>query len=164
MTKGEALSLELELESKTTRKLLERVPEDAFDWKPHEKSMTLGQLASHLAENPNWVTPILEMEEMSVDEDYTPYLAASSSELLDRFDSNTEQAIEALKNQSDENLMTLWRFVAGGEVKMEMPRASVVRSVILNHSYHHRGQLSVYLRLRDVPIPSIYGPSADEGM
>jgi uncharacterized damage-inducible protein DinB len=164
MTKGEALSLELELESKTTRKLLERVPEDAFDWKPHEKSMTLGQLASHLAENPNWVTPILEMEEMGVDADYKPYLAASSAELLDRFDSNTEQAIEALKSQSDEDLMTLWRFVAGGEVKMEMPRAAVIRTVILNHSYHHRGQLSVYLRLRDVPIPSIYGPSADEEM
>ena len=164
MTIGETLSSELELESKTTRKLLERVPEDAFDWKPHEKSMTLGQLASHLAENPNWVTPILEMEEMSVDPDYKPYLAASSAELLERFDSNTEQAMEALKSQSDEDLVTLWRFVAGGEVKMEMPRAGVIRSVILNHSYHHRGQLSVYLRLRDVPVPSIYGPSADEGM
>lgn len=164
MTKGEALSLELELESKTTRKLLERVPEAAFDWKPHEKSMTLGQLASHLAENPSWVTPILEMEEMSVDGDYKPYLAASSEELLDRFDTNTKQAVEALKSQSDEDLMTLWRFVAGEEVKMEMPRAGVVRSVILNHSYHHRGQLSVYLRLKEVPIPSIYGPSADEGM
>ncbi len=164
MTKGEALSLELELESKTTRKLLERVPEDAFDWKPHEKSMTLGQLASHLAENPSWVTPIVEQEEMSVDSDYKPYLAGSSEELLDRFDTNTRQAVETLKSQSDADLMKLWRFVAGGEVKMEMPRVGVLRTIILNHAYHHRGQLSVYLRLKDVPIPSIYGPSADEEM
>ena len=164
MTKGEALSLELELESKTTRKLLERVPEDAFDWKPHEKSMTLGQLASHLAENPSWVTPIVEQEEMSVDSDYKPYLAGSSEELLERFDTNTRQAVETLKSQSDADLMKLWRFVAGGEVKMEMPRVGVLRTIILNHAYHHRGQLSVYLRLKDVPIPSIYGPSADEEM
>jgi len=164
MTKGEALSLELEHESKTTRKLLERVPEDAFGWKPHEKSMSLGQLASHLAENPNWVTPILEQDEMSVDPDYKPYIASSSEELLERFDTNTRQAIDSLKSQSDEDLMKLWRFVAGGEVKMEMPRISVMRAMILNHTYHHRGQLSVYLRLKDVPVPSIYGPSADEEM
>ena len=162
MTKGEALSLELEHESKTTRKLLERVPETAFDWKPHEKSMSLGQLASHLADNPNWVTPILELEEMSIDPDYKPYIASSSEELLERFDTNTRQAVETLKSQSDEDLMKPWRFVAGGEVKMEMPRIGVLRSIILNHTYHHRGQLSVYLRLNDVPIPSIYGPSADE--
>ncbi len=164
MTIGEALSLELEHESKTTRKLLERVPEAAFDWKPHEKSMSLGQLASHLAENPNWVTPIVEQEEMSVDSDYKPYLAGSSEELLDRFDTNTRQAVETLKSQSDADLMKLWRFVAGGEVKMEMPRVGALRTIILNHAYHHRGQLSVYLRLNDVPIPSIYGPSADEEM
>jgi len=164
MTKGEALSLELEHESKTTRKLLGRVPEGAFGWKPHEKSMSLGQLASHLAENPNWVTPILELEEMSIDPDYKPYIANSSEELLERFDTNTRKAVETLKSQSDEDLMKPWRFVAGGEVKMEMPRIGVLRSIILNHTYHHRGQLSVYLRLNDVPIPSIYGPSADEEM
>jgi uncharacterized damage-inducible protein DinB len=141
---------------------LERVPEAAFGWKPHEKSMSLGQLASHLADNPSWVTPILEQDEMSVDSDYKPYIASSSEELLERFDTNTRQAIESLKSQSDEDLMKSWRFVAGSEVKMEMPRISVMRAMILNHTYHHRGQLSVYLRLNDVSIPSIYGPSADE--
>ena len=148
MTIGETLSSELELESKTTRKPLERVPEDAFDWKPHEKSMTLGQLASHLAENPNWVTPILEMEEMSVDPDYKPYLAASSAELLERFDSNTEGAMEALKSQSDEDLVTLWRFVAGGEVKMEMPRvgALVVKFPATRSNFKLRTSICLGLR------------------
>lgn len=164
MTTGEALSLELEQESKTTRRLLERVPEDAFGWKPHEKSMTLGQLASHLAENPAWVKPILEMDEMGVDPNYKPFLAKSQKDLLEKFDVNTKEALESLKKQADENMAKLWRFVAEGEVKMELPRAAVLRAMILNHTYHHRGQLSVYLRLKDVPLPSIYGPSADEAM
>jgi uncharacterized damage-inducible protein DinB len=108
--------------------------------------------------------PIIEQDEMNMEGDYKPYFASSSEELLEKFDANTKAATEALKAQSDEKMMEHWRFVAGGEVKMDLPRASVLRGIILNHAYHHRGQLSVYLRLKDVSVPSIYGPSADEQM
>ncbi len=154
---------ELKHESGTTRKLLERAPEDQFDWKPHEKSMTLGRLASHCAETLKWFDVIVNQDVFEMDPaSYTPFAAGSRSELLEAFDANLASAQGIMLNQSDENLLGNWKMTSGGEVTIEMPRIGVIRGFVLNHLVHHRGQLSVYLRLKDVPVPSIYGPSADE--
>jgi uncharacterized damage-inducible protein DinB len=159
----DAILAEFEQECQATRRLLECVPEDQFDWQPHEKSMSLGALASHIAENPTWAKGTLETEVMNMDEmGYTPYAAASSAELLDTFDKAVALAVEAMTGQSDENLAVIWSMVMGGQTVMEMPRIAVLRSMILNHMIHHRGQLTVYLRLKNVALPSVYGPTADE--
>lgn len=152
---------ELQREAVATRKMLERVPQDALDWKPHEKSMSLGRLAGHVAELPGMVVPILTMDEMDF-AGRKPFVASSASELVEKFDENVAAAVESLKDQSDEHLMKTWRMLSGGKVFFEMPRVAFIRTVMLNHLMHHRGQLSVYLRLRDVPLPSVYGPTADE--
>lgn len=154
---------EFEMECANTRKYLERVPEEEFDWKPHEKSMSLGALASHLAENPGWAPYVLDQEELTLDlESYVPFAARTRKELLEVFDKNVKAALKALSGKSDDAMKASWRMKSGDQVVMEMPRMSVMRSVILNHTIHHRGQLSVYLRLKDVPLPAMYGPSADE--
>ena len=154
---------ELEQEAAITRKLLERSPEDRFDWKPHEKSMTFGRLASHCAETLKWLDVVVNQDVFEMDPgSYTPFQAGSQSELLETFDANLEAAKEVMQNQSDENLLGNWQMKTGGEVTLEMPRIAVIRGFVLNHLVHHRGQLSVYLRLNDIPVPSIYGPSADE--
>ena len=154
---------ELEGESGATRRVLERVPEAKFGWKPHEKSMAMGAMASHLAENPVWVGSTLEMKVLDLDSvGYSPYLAETQEELLETFDKNTAEALGKMAKQSDEYLMETWRMKMGGEIVMEKSRLMVLRSMIINHSIHHRGQLGVYLRLNDIPVPSVYGPSADE--
>jgi uncharacterized damage-inducible protein DinB len=154
---------ELEHEAAITRKLLERAPEDRFDWKPHEKSMTLGRLVSHCAETLKWMDVVVNQDVFEMDPaTYTPFQAGSRSELLEAFDSNFESAKEVIRDQSDENLLANWQMKTGDTVTLEMPRIGVIRGFVLNHLVHHRGQLSVYLRLNDVPVPSIYGPSADE--
>jgi uncharacterized damage-inducible protein DinB len=154
---------ELEHEAATTRKLLERAPENQFDWKPHQKSMTLGRLASHCAETFTWLDVIVNQDVFEMDPgSYTPFQAGSQSELLEAFDANVESAKEIIRGQSDESLLKNWQMKTGGEVTIEMPRIAVIRGFVLNHLVHHRGQLSVYLRLNDIPVPSIYGPSADE--
>lgn len=154
---------ELEMESATTRKMLERVPEEKFGFKPHEKSMSLGALASHLAENPMWVGSTMDVDELDMDTaDYKPYMASSTAELLAAFDKNLAEALSKMAGQTDEHLMAMWRMKVGGEIAFEMPRLAVLKCMILNHSIHHRGQLSVYLRLNDIPVPSVYGPTADE--
>jgi uncharacterized damage-inducible protein DinB len=161
MSLSKALADELKQEAVSTRKMLERVPEDAFDWKPHEKSMSLGRLAGHVAELPSMVVPILTMDELDFS-NFQPFMPASVSELTEKFDKNIAAAVEQLKEQPDEHLHKTWRMLSNGKVFFEMPRAAFIRSVMLNHLIHHRGQLSVYLRLRDVPLPSVYGPTADE--
>jgi uncharacterized damage-inducible protein DinB len=148
------------MESATTRKMLERVPEDAFDWKPHEKSMALGRLAGHVAELVGMFVPMVTMDAMSFG-DYTPFKPASVAELLEKFDKNVADAVELLKNQSDEQLPKTWQIKSGERVFIGMARGAFIRW-LLSHIVHHRGQLSVYLRLRDVPLPSVYGPTADE--
>ena len=161
----EPLAAELQREAATTRKMLERVPEDKFGWKPHEKSMPLGRLAGHVAELPTLVAPVLKQDELDfATGNFQPLNPSSVAELLERFDGNVAAAAELLKDQTDERMHETWRLRSGDRVFVELPRVAVIRSMVLNHIVHHRGQLSVYLRLLDVPLPSVYGPTADEPM
>jgi uncharacterized damage-inducible protein DinB len=165
MSLCEPLAAELRQEAATTRKMLERVPEDKFDWKPHEKSMPLGRLAGHIAELPSLITPALTQDELDFSTaGFKPFIPTSVAGLLERFDQTVAAAIELLKNQTDERMNDKWRLRSGDTIIFESPRAVVVRTMALNHVVHHRGQLSVYLRLLDVPLPSVYGPTADEGL
>jgi uncharacterized damage-inducible protein DinB len=159
----ETLAAELQQEAKTTRRLLERVPEESFAWKPHEKSMSLGRLAAHVAELPELILPALTQDELDFAAgQFKPFEPKTTADLLEKFDRNISAAAEALQKQPDDRMSEKWKLRSGDHVLFEMPRESVVRFVGLNHIVHHRGQLSVYLRLLDVPVPSIYGPSADE--
>src|SRR5688500_17141725 len=159
----EVLAAELRQEAKTTRRLLERVPEASFDWKPHEKSMNLGRLAAHVAELPELIIPALMQPGFDfAPGQFKPFAPKTTPELWEKFARNTEAAAGLLQKQPGETMGDQWRLRSGDHVLFEMPRAMVVRFVGLNHVVHHRGQLSVYLRLLDVPLPSIYGPSADE--
>ena len=159
----EAYQKELEFEAQSTRKLLALVPEDKFDWKPHEKSMTLNSLASHIANSFSWVEPVLNQDELSFDpESHQPWMAKSSADLLSTFDANVAKALELMKNVPDENMMKPWSMKIKDQVAFSMPKAAVLRMFIFSHMIHHRGQLDVYLRLNDIPLPQVYGPSADE--
>jgi len=156
---------ELTHEAATTRRLLDRVPERHLGWKPHEKSMTLGRLATHLAEIPGWVSSIVEKDEFDVGASgYTPAKIETVADIRAMFDRNISAVTDTLKRQSNDRLLASWRLKKNGQVVFEMPRMGVIRSLLMNHLIHHRGQLSVYLRLKDVPLPSIYGPTADEPM
>ncbi len=158
----EAFRSELAHEAATTRAMLERVPLADGGWKPHSKSMPLGRLASHIAELPGWIIPILQAPEMSFSvKDYKPVLFATTEELLAALDKGVNEGCQALEATSEAALEELWRLKVDGNVVLEMPRAQVLRAMVMNHLIHHRGQLSVYLRLKDVPLPSVYGPTAD---
>lgn len=158
----DALLPEFDREMTTTRTLLERVPDDAFDWKPHDKSMSLGQLASHVANLPRWGLITINEAQFDLATDTGNVAATSRAELLARFDALTGETRQALVGRTDAEMLAPWTLKRGGETIFTSPKAMVWRSFVLNHLVHHRGQLSVYLRLRDVPVPSIYGPSADE--
>jgi len=162
----DALLPEFDQEMATTRKTLERVPEGKPDWKPHDKSMTMGRLAGHCAELPSFVSMALGTESFDFRPPGAPprppVVMSSRQQLLEVFDKNVSAAREALSKASDEDLMKTWTLLADGKKLMSMPRIAVVRGFAINHGIHHRGQLSVYLRLNNVPVPSIYGPSADE--
>jgi len=161
---SDALLPEFDHEISTTRKLLERVPEDKWDWTPHEKSMKLGRLACHVAELPFFATSTAQSDSMDFAKgEYKTVEAANRQQLLDAFDKNATGARAAIAALSDEDLMKPWSLVMDGKALMTMPKAGVLRTIMMNHLIHHRGQLSVYLRLTDTPVPSIYGPSADEG-
>jgi len=167
MAMNEALLPEFDQEVANTRKTLERIPNDKFAWKPHEKSMSLGNLASHLAALPSWTVPTLEQDSL----DLTPATGAplrpeppkSRDEVLEKFDSNVTAARAVLASAKDEQLRALWSLFSNGKKLFTLPRAAVLRSFVINHMIHHRAQLGVYLRLNNVPVPAIYGPSADEG-
>jgi len=164
---SEGLLPEFDQEMAGTRECLERVPDSKFDWKPHPKSMTLCQLALHVALFPNWMPGILEKTTFDYapvgGPPYQPPTVSSRAELLEIFDRDLAKAREALKAASDADLMATWTLLAGGKTVFAMPRIAVLRSMVLNHMIHHRAQLLVYLRLNDVPVPGLYGPSADEG-
>jgi len=160
---NQSLLAELQQEAPTTRKLLERVPAAALAWKPHDKSMTLGRLASHVAELTGWISVTIDTPELDLDSIKTTGMNSSSAqEILESFDANLVKASESLKAVTDQQLMETWRLRKGERVLLELPKIAVLRGVVFNHLIHHRGQLSVYLRLQDVPLPSIYGPTADE--
>ncbi|HMQ02896.1 MAG TPA: DinB family protein [Pyrinomonadaceae bacterium] len=163
-TIGSTFLAELEHEAKAAREVLSRVPADKFDWKPHEKSMSFGKLASHVAEMIGWTGPTLQYPELDFSKmDYKPFEPATSEELLEYFDKNLAEAADVLRSTNDEQFMESWTMRNGETVYFTLPKAAVMRSFVMNHIVHHRGQLSVYLRLNDIPVPSIYGPSADEG-
>jgi uncharacterized damage-inducible protein DinB len=166
MALNAALLPEFDQEMAGTRKTLERVPDDKFDWKPHAKSMTLRQLAVHLAFFPSWMT--MALDKASFDyapvggEPYKTPAVNSRKELLEVFDRDLAKAREALMGASDAQLMETWSLLAGGKTIFSMPRGAVLRGLVMNHMIHHRAQLGVYLRLNDIPVPALYGPSADE--
>ena len=163
MSISDAMVEEFLQESATTRKLLERVPEDKLEWKPHEKSMSLARLASHVSEIPQWGDIIVNQEAFDMAaSNYTPESCSNRAELLGSFEKNANHFVEILKGKSDEHLFAPWRLKEGEKVLVDLPRVAALRGFILNHIVHHRGQLSVYLRFNNVPLPSIYGPSADE--
>jgi uncharacterized damage-inducible protein DinB len=159
---ADTLVPEFDHEMTTTRKLLERVPEDKFDWKPHARSFSLGALASHLANLPFWGSETLDKSEIDIGGSPTPGPPTSKAELLATFDRNVAATRAALTAKTDAELMAMWSLKRAGHTIFSMPKTVVWRSFVLNHLVHHRGQLSVYLRLLDVPVPSMYGPSADE--
>jgi uncharacterized damage-inducible protein DinB len=161
----DALLPEFDHEMGTTRRLLERTPEAQFAWKPHEKSMSLGQLAGHIANIPHWCDAILQhtvFDVSSLGEDVRPRVPESIASLLKEFDAKVATARAGIAATGDAEMLTPWTFKQGGHELFTMPRIAAVRSFIMNHLIHHRGQLSVYLRLNNVPLPSMYGPTADE--
>jgi uncharacterized damage-inducible protein DinB len=154
---------ELTMEAATTARVLERVPEPHLAWKPHPKSMSLGQLALHVATLPSLVAQFLSGDVLDFDSvPKAPPTVGSRTELLAAFAASTEQAQSFLADLNDERALATWRLVAGERELLAAPRAAMLRSLLFNHWYHHRGQLVVYLRLLDVPVPSVYGPTADE--
>ena len=161
----DALLPEFDHEMATTRRLLERVPEAEFAWKPHARSMALGQLAGHIANLPQWcsatlATTVFDLDALPVATG--PQLPASRAALIEEFDAKVSAARNQLTSTTDAEFMTPWTLKKGGQEVFTLPRISAIRSFVMNHLIHHRGQLSVYLRLKDVPLPSIYGPTADE--
>jgi uncharacterized damage-inducible protein DinB len=157
---------EMEREAAGTRRVLERVPEGRNDWKPHEKSMALGYLAALVATLPSWIAMMVNQDEMDIatpeGQKLKPQERRTSRELVQALDESMVKARQALTNTSDEHLMKNWRLVVGGHVVTEQPRYIMIRDSVFNHLAHHRGQLTVYLRLTGAPVPAIYGPSADE--
>jgi uncharacterized damage-inducible protein DinB len=163
MAIADALLPEFDHEMAVTRKLLERVPEDQFDWKPHQKSMSLGQLAQHVATIPMWGTATLDKTEFDLAADQRPPQMTKRADMLAAFDRLVSAARASLVGKGDGELMAPWALKRAGQTIFSMPRASVWRSLVMNHLIHHRAQLGVYCRMHDVPLPSMYGPSADEG-
>jgi len=152
---------ELHEEAAATRRLLERVPNDKLGWKPHARSRTLGELANHLAS-----IPMMAERVASTDEFNAPAppqnVPATAQEIRDNFEKNLQRAEQALSDLSEQKAHSDWRLIFRGKEVFKLPRVAILRKTVLNHTYHHRGQLGVYLRLLDVPVPVVYGPTADE--
>jgi uncharacterized damage-inducible protein DinB len=153
--------MEIEQESKVTQRVLDRVPGDKLAWKPHAKSYSLGQLAMHIATGQGRLAEIVSKDTHEIGNITQPQ-PGSKNEILDAFTQGTATAMDSLRKLNDSQLMATWTLTKGGKVLLSAPRIGFIRSILMNHFYHHRGQLSVYLRLLEVPVPSIYGPSADE--
>lgn len=157
---------EFDQEMAGTRRTLERVPDDKLTWKAHPKSNSIGWVASHLAEIPGWVEGTLTQDEWDFNppgsEPYRSPEFSSRAEILAEFDKNVATARKVIEATSDADYMKQWSLLSGGETLFTMPRIAVIRAFILNHSIHHRAILTVYYRLNDIPVPSLYGPSADE--
>jgi uncharacterized damage-inducible protein DinB len=166
MSLSRSLLPEFDHEMANTRKVLERIPEDKLNWKVHERSNTIGWVGMHMAGILGWVDLTLNHDSLDIApvgaEPYRTPVPNSRQEILDQFDKNLAAARAAIAAASDEQFMKLWSLLMKGEVVFTMPRVAVLRSFVLNHMIHHRGHLCVYLRLNDVPVPALYGPSADE--
>jgi uncharacterized damage-inducible protein DinB len=158
---------EYDHEMAMTRRVLERAPEADFGWTPHEKSWPLGKLASHIAYIPTWIGAVVERTEFDIgdapEEELRPGIPASRDDLLKCFDRHVADGRRLLEAQTDPQLFAMWTFKKQGQTAFTVPRLTALRGFVLNHNVHHRGQMTVYLRLRDVPVPAIYGRSADEG-
>lgn len=154
---------EIREEAAITKRILERVPADKLSWKPHPKSMSLGQLALHIASIPGGLTKVLQLEEFDVSQaNFNPPPPKDVEEIQTTLDQSIRAAEDYLDGMSEQAALGSWSLVANGKPIFSKPRIVVLRSIMLNHWYHHRGQLSLYLRLLEIPVPSIYGPSADE--
>lgn len=163
MTLGQILAAELKHEAVSIRKMLERIPDDKLAWKPHEKSMSLERVAGHIVEMLSWTKATLTEDELDFSKfDYKPKQYTASAEFVADLDANVTEAVEILNGVSNETMSENWTMRRGEKIYFTMPKAAVMRTFVMNHIVHHRGQLSVYFRLLDVPVPSIYGPSADE--
>ena len=164
---SEALLPEFDQEMANTRKTLERVPDDKFAWKPHEKSGTMGWLAAHVANLPSWASYTIDQDFLDMApggvSPTPPPSPKSRKELLEAFDKNVVAARAAIAGAKDDHLFKPWTLQRNGATLLKMPRVAVLRSFVMNHLIHHRAQLGVYLRLNNVPVPATYGPSADEG-
>jgi uncharacterized damage-inducible protein DinB len=156
---------QFEQEAANTRKMLERVPAEHFDWRPHTKSMSLRELASHVAELPGlFIAYVLQSEEIDfAQQKFTPFTGTTHQELMQLFEDNHQKAVKALDKTNIVEIGKSWTMKNGDHVIMTLPKQAVIRSLAMNHIIHHRGQLSVYLRMLDVAVPGMYGPSADEG-
>jgi uncharacterized damage-inducible protein DinB len=166
MALSDALLPEFDHEMANTRKTLERVPDEKFGWKPHEKSGTMGWLANHLATLPTWTGYTLNQDSLDLaptgGSPPRPEPPTSREELLKLFDKNAAEARATIAGASDADFFKPWSLLSGGATLFTMPKVAVLRGFVMNHLIHHRGQLSVYLRLNDIPVPALYGPSADE--
>ncbi len=165
MSVSGALLAELKHEGSQTRKMIERLPTDRLDWSPHEKSMKLGRLATHISELPFWVVRILDSDDFDISAgNFNPEGKGSTEAILQVFDEQLAEAVTALESASDEKMDAIWTLRRGEHKVFQLPRKIALRNIAYNHLYHHRGQLSVYLRLIDIAVPGMYGPTADEGM
>ena len=167
MNISQSMLPEFDVEIANTRKMLERVPQGKPDFRPHPKSMPLARLAGHVVEIPMWAIMTLGQDELDTSpvggEPYVPYVMASRQEALARFDEDVKKARAALAATTDDAMLQTWTLKNSGQTILALPRVAVMRSFVMNHMVHHRAQLGVYLRMNDVPVPSTYGPSADEG-
>jgi uncharacterized damage-inducible protein DinB len=162
MNLSEMFARELEHESASTRKMLERLPDDQFDYKPHPKSMALGPLATHIAQMVEWTLAVVQQPEYDIPADYKPWQPTSRAEILAKHDEWLPQAVAAIRATPETAWADAWALKMAGNPIFTLPRMVTLRTMILNHIVHHRAQLGVYLRLLEIPLPAIYGPSADE--
>lgn len=160
----DALIAEFKQETSLTKKMLERMPFDKKDWKPHEKSMSVGRLATHIAETLKWISNIRHIDDFDFmkDYDFKLQVASSAEELLGLFQTNLDNAISDLAAMTDDDFNKPWTVRRAEQIMMQLPKKVAIRGWGFSHQIHHRGQLSVYLRLLDIPVPGMYGPSADE--
>jgi len=163
MSISQMLLPEFDQEMANTRKILERVPEGKNDFAPHPKSMPLGRLAGHVADLPTWATTTMTTEALNMEPgQYKPFIPQSTQELLEKFDRNVAAARNAIAAAPDEAWGKIWSITLSGKPMMSLPRTAVMRGMVMNHLIHHRAQLGVYLRLNEIAVPGMYGPSADE--
>jgi uncharacterized damage-inducible protein DinB len=166
MSRTRAFLSELDQEGPNTRRVLERIPEEAFGWRPHQKSFTFGELATHTANIPHWGVDTLDGSSFDMAPGGEPIKAPrfeTTQQVLDHFDAGLARFEEALRQAVPASFEEPWTLESNGEAMFTLPRVAVLRTMILNHLIHHRAQLTLYLRMNDLPVPALYGPSADEG-